>query len=85
MTTLLLIGCDGSGDIIHVTTGNPLGVYSMSVSGPSITFVDLYGFFHRSGCHLSTAALGGAHSGKVVVHDSKVGCRDCTYAKCMAH
>ena len=71
----LLIGCGGSSDIIHVTTGNPLGVYSMSVSGPSINFVDLYGFFHRLGCQLSAAALGGAHCGKVMVHDSKVSCK----------
>lgn len=72
----IVAGCDGGSDIIHVTTGNPLGVYSMSVSGPSINFVDLYGFFHRSSCHLSAAALGGAHSGKVMVHNSKVGCED---------
>lgn len=57
-----------------MTTGNPLGLYSMPVSGPSINFVDLYGFFPRLGCDLSAAALGGAHSGKVMVHDSKVSC-----------
>ena len=63
----------GSDDIIHVATGNPLGVYSMSLHGPSIHHVDLGWYFPLSmRPQLSAAALHGDHMGKVLLHEHNV-------------
>jgi hypothetical protein len=70
--TGLAVGRDdhGSDDIIHVATGNPLGVYSMSLHGPSIHHVDLGWYFPLSmRPQLSAAALHGDHTGKVLLHE----------------
>eukprot|EP00058_Branchiostoma_floridae_P007969 XP_002593457.1 hypothetical protein BRAFLDRAFT_277037 [Branchiostoma floridae] len=62
-------------DIVHVTTLNPISVYSMNTNGKTIRQIDLYDVFPglRSWQpSVKVAALGGPLEGQVLLHEEKV-------------
>ncbi|XP_078693816.1 von Willebrand factor A domain-containing protein 8-like isoform X5 [Branchiostoma floridae x Branchiostoma belcheri] len=61
-------------DIVHVTTLNPISVYSMNTNGKTIRQIDLYDVFPglRSWQpSVKVAALGGPLEGQVLLHEEK--------------